>query len=101
MQPGRDMAQELAEKKSDAGETETYPNYRVVLHNDERNSFDHVAKCLTRHIPGMSSDKAWNLTVKAHNEGRAIVWSGPKEVAEMYYEQLKSDGLSISLEPDV
>ena len=31
----------------------------------------------------------------------AIVWIGPKEIAEMYHELLKSEGLTVSLEPDL
>lgn len=94
------MPQEIIEKDPKLGETTPYPNYRVVLINDDHNTFEHVAKCLKKHIPGMSDDKAWNITVKVHNEGRAIVWTGPKEVAEMYYELLKAEGLTMSLEPE-
>lgn len=92
------MAQELIEKAP--GETQPYPNYRVVLINDEHNTFEHVAHCLMKHIPGMTEERAWKLTRRVHNEGSAVVWVGPKEVAEMYYELLKGEGLTMSLEPD-
>jgi len=94
------MPQEIIEKDPKLGETTPYPNYRVVLINDDHNTFDHVAKCLQKHIPGMTEDKAWKIAVKVHNEGSCVVWSGPKEVAEMYYEQLKAEGLTLRLEPE-
>lgn len=94
------MAQELVEKQTTDAETKPYPNYRLILLNDNHNTFEHVQRSLMRHLPGMSSDRAKSLTVKAHNEGKATVWVGPKEVAELYYELLKSDGLSVRIEPD-
>ena len=94
------MSQEILEIKPAAGETKPYPNYRVLLLNDNRNTFEHVEICLTKHIPGMSRDKAHQLALKVHHDGVAVVWVGPKEVAEMYHELLKSEGLTVSLEPD-
>ncbi|MBA3306453.1 MAG: ATP-dependent Clp protease adaptor ClpS, partial [Thermoleophilaceae bacterium] len=31
-----------------------------------------------------------------HNAGRAIVWSGQKETAELYWEQLRDAGLTMA-----
>ncbi len=53
-----------------------------------------------KHIPAMSSDKALTLTNQVHNDGAATVWCGPKEVAELYYELLKQEGLTATMEPD-
>jgi ATP-dependent Clp protease adaptor protein ClpS len=94
------LSQPAVEKKPKVGNPKPYPNYRVVLINDDHNTFDHVADCLIKHIPGMSTDRAWSLTLQVHNSGSAIVWVGPKEIAELYYELLKSEGLTTSLEPD-
>lgn len=99
---GEGQGQQVLERKPKIGDgdTETYPNYRVILLNDDHNTFEHVASCLMKHIPAMSSDKAWNLTNQVHNEGAATVWCGPKEVAELYYELLKQEGLTATMEPD-
>jgi ATP-dependent Clp protease adaptor protein ClpS len=94
------MPQEIIEKQPKVGETTPYPNYRVVLINDDHNTFDHVAHCLKKYIPGMSEDKAWNLAEKVHTQGAAVVWVGNREEAEMYYQQLKSEGLTVSVEPE-
>lgn len=93
------QGQEILEREK-IEETKPYPNYRVVLVNDDHNSFEHVEKCLSKHVPGMSMDKARRIALQVHNEGSAIVWSGPKELAEMYYELLKSEGLTVRLEPE-
>ena len=95
------MSQEILEKNPGSAETKPYPNYRVLLLNDNHNTFEHIEVCLTKHVPGMSRDKAHQLALKVRNEGVAVVWVGPKEVAEMYYELLKSEGLTVTIEPDV
>jgi len=94
------MSQEIIEKQEKAGETKPYPNYRVLVINDERFSFEHTEKCLTKYIPGMSRDKAHQIALKVQHDGVGIAWVGPKEVAEMYYELLKLEGLSVTIEPD-
>ena len=73
-----------------------YPNYKVIVLNDDFNTFQHVAECLMKYIPGMSSDRAWELTNQVHFEGQAIVWIGPQEQAELYHQQLKRAGLTMA-----
>ncbi len=73
-----------------------YPNYKVIVLNDDFNTFQHVAECLMKYIPGMSSDRAWGLTNQIHFEGQAIVWVGPQEQAELYHEQLGRAGLTMA-----
>ncbi len=73
-----------------------YPNYKVIVLNDDFNTFQHVAECLMKYIPGMDSDRAWELTNQVHYEGQAIVWVGPQEQAELYHQQLKEEGLTMA-----
>jgi ATP-dependent Clp protease adaptor protein ClpS len=73
-----------------------YPNYKVIVLNDDFNTFQHVAECLMKYIPGMDSDRAWELTNQVHFEGQAIVWVGPQEQAELYHQQLKEEGLTMA-----
>ncbi|PSB03461.1 ATP-dependent Clp protease adapter ClpS [Merismopedia glauca] len=73
-----------------------YPNYKVIVLNDDFNTFEHVSKCLTKYIPGMTSDLAWELTNQIHFEGQAIVWTGPQEQAELYHQQLRREGLTMA-----
>ncbi|HET8976244.1 MAG TPA: ATP-dependent Clp protease adaptor ClpS [Solirubrobacterales bacterium] len=71
-------------------------NWMVIVLNDDHNTFDHVAKTLARVIPGVSLDNGYAIADRIHNSGRATVWSGPKETAELYWEQLQAAGLTMA-----
>ncbi|AFZ03119.1 ATP-dependent Clp protease adapter ClpS [Calothrix sp. PCC 6303] len=73
-----------------------YPNYKVIVLDDDFNTFQHVAECLIKYIPAMTSDRAWDLTNQVHFEGQAIVWTGPQEPAELYHQQLRRAGLTMA-----
>ena len=76
--------------------TMRYPNARVIVLNDDLNTFEHVVESLCKVIPGMNSDKAWSLAHQIDGEGSAEVWSGPLEPAELYHQQLSSEGLTMA-----
>lgn len=71
-------------------------NWLVIVRNDDHNTFEHVARTLARFIPGVDYDKGMAFANKIHNSGQAIVWSGQKEPAEHYWEQLASAGLTMA-----
>ena len=71
-------------------------NWLVIVKNDDHNTFDHVAKTLARVIPGVSLDQGHRIADQIHNSGQAIVWSGPREPAELYWEQLNAAGLTMA-----
>ncbi len=71
-------------------------NWRVIVLNDDHNTFDGVAKALARVIPGVDYDKGMGFANQIHNTGQAIVWSGAKEPAELYWEQLSDAGLTMA-----
>jgi ATP-dependent Clp protease adaptor protein ClpS len=70
--------------------------WRVIVLNDNHNTFDHVARSLAKFIPGVSVDQGYQIADQIHNSGQAIVWTGPKEVAEHYWEQLSGAGLTMA-----
>ena len=75
--------------------------WRVIVLNDDHNTFDHVASTLARVIPGASLESGYRFAEQIHSGGQAIVWSGQKEPAELYWEQLDSAGLTMApLEPN-
>lgn len=77
-----------------------YPNFKVVVLDDDVNTFQHVVECLVRYIPGVNPDQAWALAHRIDGEGSAVVWCGPQEQAELYHQQLAAEGLSMApLEP--
>jgi ATP-dependent Clp protease adaptor protein ClpS len=71
-------------------------NWLVIVLNDDHNTFDHVAKTLARVIPGVTVDDGYRFADRIHNSGQAIVWSGPRETAELYWEQLEGAGLTMA-----
>jgi ATP-dependent Clp protease adaptor protein ClpS len=71
-------------------------DWRVIVLNDDHNTFDGVARALSSIVPGVSYDAGMALANQIHSTGQAIVWSGPKETAEFYWEQLKEAGLTMA-----
>ena len=71
-------------------------NWRVIVLNDDHNTFDHVAHTLARTIPGVTVAGGYAIADTIHNTGRAIVWTGVKETAELYWEQLQQAGLTMA-----
>lgn len=86
----------VAPEKSSQVVHKPYPNYKVIVLDDDFNTFQHVAECLMKYIPCMTSDRAWDLTNQVHFEGQAIVWTGPQEQAELYHMQLGRAGLTMA-----
>jgi ATP-dependent Clp protease adaptor protein ClpS len=70
--------------------------WRVIVRNDDHNTFDHVARSLSRTIPGVNLDHGYAIADRIHNTGQAIVFTGHKELAEHYWEQLQSAGLTMA-----
>ena len=71
-------------------------NWLVIVRNDDHNTFDHVASTLARVIPGISVERGYRIADEIHNTGQAVVWSGAREPAEHYWEQLKEAGLTMA-----
>ena len=73
-----------------------YPEARVIVLDDDFNTFEHVANSLKAIIPGISKERSWELAVEVDSEGSAEVWRGPFEQAELYHHQLQSQGLTMA-----
>ena len=71
-------------------------NWNVIVRNDDHNTFDHVAGTLANVVPGVSLQRGYALADEIHNAGQAIVWTGQREPAELYWEQLGSAGLTMA-----
>ena len=71
-------------------------SWRVIVRNDNHNTFDHVAHTLARFIPGVTVARGHEIANVIHGSGQAIVYTGEKEPAELYWEQLKSAGLTMA-----
>ena len=75
--------------------------WHVIVLNDDHNTFQGVAVALSAVLPGVSYEAGMRFANRIHNTGRAIVWSGHREQAELYWEQLSGRGLTMApLESD-
>jgi ATP-dependent Clp protease adaptor protein ClpS len=84
-------------ERLDRGEgTGLGPPWLVIVLNDEHNTFQGVAFALSSVVPGVSYDDGMRLANRIHASGQAIVWSGLKEQAELYWEQLGGHGLTMA-----
>ena len=70
--------------------------WNVIVLNDNRNTFQAVAFALSSTLPGISYDQGMALANRIHSSGRAIVWSGHHERAELYWEELRDQGLTMA-----
>ena len=70
--------------------------WQVIVLNDDHNTFDGVAFALSSVLPGVGFDQGMSYANRIHTSGRAVVWSGHKERAELYWQQLKDYGLTMA-----
>ncbi|HZQ15856.1 MAG TPA: ATP-dependent Clp protease adaptor ClpS [Gaiellaceae bacterium] len=70
--------------------------WRVIVLNDDHNTFEGVAAALAQTIPGVDYARGLQLANAIHTTGQAIVWSGHRETAELYHAQLESHGLTMA-----
>jgi ATP-dependent Clp protease adaptor protein ClpS len=67
------------------------PPYAVVVLNDDDHTFEYVVETFQK-VFGYSRERAFLLAEEIHNNDRGIVWSGPKEVAELKRDLILSAG---------
>lgn len=76
-------------------ESRTGNNYNGEVHvyNDDAFPMDRVIAAFCKVLPGMNPEKAYRLMMTIHNQGVGTVFQGPREVCELYAEQLSGHGL--------
>ena len=70
--------------------------WSVLLWNDDHNSMDHVVQALVDTI-ALSPERAEAVMHDAHEHGKAIAWTGAKEVAELYRDGLEARRLTATI----
>lgn len=71
--------------------------WQVVVHNDPVNLMSYVTMVFQR-VFGYPRDKAEKHMLEVHHQGRSILWSGMRERAELYVQQLHGYLLLATLE---
>lgn len=67
------------------------PPYAVIVENDDLHTYEYVIEGLSK-VCGYSRQKAFLLAVEIDSQGKAVVWSGSKEVAELKRDQIRGLG---------
>ena len=88
------MTETLTETKTNAALSVPW---NVVVHNDPVNLMSYVTMAFKR-IFGYPTEKARKHMLEVHHNGRSIVWTGERERAEFYVQQLHSYLLLATLE---
>ena len=90
------MSATKTETKSKIDEILSKP-YKLILHNDSINSFDHVINCLMK-VCEHELEQATQCAYMVHNNGKCDVKYGSLEVITDMKNKLKSAGLSVTME---
>ena len=80
-------------------ETGLLPPYRVLLHNDDVNTFEHVISAILK-LTRLTAEEAVQRTIEAHERGVSLLLVTHRERAELYVEQFKSLSLTVTCEPE-
>jgi len=75
------------------------PPYKVLLHNDEVNTFESVIAAILK-LTTLQPQEAVLRTLEAHETGVALLLVTHKERAELYHEQFTTFKITVTIEPD-
>ena len=71
--------------------------WQVVVHNDPVNLMSYVTMVFQK-VFGLTREKAERHMLEVHQQGRSVLWSGMRERAELYVQQLHGYLLLATLE---
>ncbi|MVZ62225.1 ATP-dependent Clp protease adaptor ClpS [Sphingobacterium humi] len=75
----------------------TKESNRLILWNDDVNTFDHVIECLMHYLQ-YGEEEASRIAWTVHTKGKCAILEGSYTEMEIYRKILKSEGLSVSIE---
>jgi ATP-dependent Clp protease adaptor protein ClpS len=76
----------VIEQETRAAEEVDLP-WQVIVHNDPVNLMSYVTMVFQK-VFGFPREKAEKHMLEVHQQGRSILWSGMRERAELYVQQL-------------
>jgi ATP-dependent Clp protease adaptor protein ClpS len=74
------------------------PPFKVLLHNDEVNTFEHVIASILK-VMSLQPEDAILRTLEAHETGVALLIVTHLERAELYQDQFATFNLTVTIEP--
>ena len=71
--------------------------HRLILWNDEVNTFEHVIYCLMQYLD-YSEHQAEKIAWTVHNEGKCAILEGSFTEMEVYRKILQQEGLTVTVD---
>jgi ATP-dependent Clp protease adaptor protein ClpS len=87
-------------EKEEATRQEIEMPWNVIVHNDPVNLMSYVTMVFQR-VFGYPRERAEKHMLEVHHNGRSILWSGVRERAELYVQQLHGYLLLATIEKTV
>lgn len=87
------------DRKPAVGKPKLLPPFKVILHNDDKNTFEHVIATILQ-LTHLNEEDAVIRTLEAHESGCALLLVTHKERAELYQQQFQSASLTVTIEPE-
>lgn len=75
------------------------PRYKLLLHNDEENTFEHVIRSIIRLTPIPETEAIVRAT-EAHETGVSLLLVTHRERAELYMDQFSTMTVTTTIEPE-
>lgn len=75
----------------------TKESNKLILWNDDFNTFDHVIECLIEYLQ-YTEMEASRIAWTVHTKGKCIILEGSLTEVEVYRKILKAEGLTVSVE---
>lgn len=76
------------------------PPYRVMLHNDDVNEMLDVVSAILE-LTTLRRTRAFEIMLTAQAQGCCLVLITHRERAELYRDQFRAKGLTVTIEPNV
>ena len=89
----------VSPRESERTQEKLQGRWKVVVHNDPVNLMSYVVMVFQR-VFGYPREKARRHMLEVHEQGRSVLWSGEREVAENYAHTLQRWQLTTTLERD-
>lgn len=71
--------------------------HRLILWNDDTNTFEHVIYCLIKYLD-YAEPQAEKIAVTVHNDGKCAVLEGSFTEMEVYRKILQQEGLTVTVD---
>ena len=76
------------------------PPYKVVVHNNDYNTFEEVIRILMKAVSTITYEQAVAYAYEVHNTGACVPFTGPKERAEAVAAVIRTIGIKVTVERD-